>query len=103
LRHNELCRFELPVWGLHVPAKYIPDAPLKNDVHIRTTDTGEVETIRFVRSCVYLGAVMHESLSDDVEISGGMLKVTQVFGMLRKEMLASKDMWPEVKKRSWKA
>jgi hypothetical protein len=81
---------------LHVLAKYIYDAPLKNDVHMRTTNTGEVETTRFVRSCVYLGAVIHESLSDDVEISGRMLKATQMFGMLRKEMLSSKDTWPGV-------
>jgi hypothetical protein len=70
---------------VHVPAKYDPSAPLKNDITIRTTTTeeGEVETIRFVRSSVYLGAIIHESLTDDAEISGRVLKATQMFGMLQ--------------------
>jgi hypothetical protein len=58
-----------------------------------------MQTMRFVRSCVYLGAIIHESQTDDAEIPGRILKATQMFGMLRKEMLASKDTWNEVKRR----
>jgi hypothetical protein len=74
---------------MHVPAKHDPSAPLKKDIAIRIAVEGEMQAMRFVRSCVCLGAIIHESLTDDAETSGRILKATQMFGMLREEMLAS--------------
>jgi hypothetical protein len=48
---------------------------------------------------VHLGAKITNDLTDVAEINGRMIKASQMFGVLRREMLASKDTWPEVKKR----
>jgi hypothetical protein len=84
---------------VYVPAKFDPTAPLKEDIFIRETPEGDIETIQFVKSCVYLGAKITNDLTDVAEITGRMVKASQMFGMLRRDMLASKDTWPEVKKR----
>ena len=85
---------------VHVPAKFDLAAPLKEDIIIRETPEGDIETIQFVKSCVHLGAKITSDLTDVAEITGRMIKASQMFGMLRREMLASKDTWPEVKKHT---
>ena len=49
---------------------------------------------------MHLGAKITSDLTDVAEITGRMIKASQMFGMLRREMLASKDTWPEVKKHT---
>jgi hypothetical protein len=48
---------------------------------------------------MYLGATINEKMCDVEEIDKRMLKGTQLFGMLRQNLMASKDTWPEVKKQ----
>ena len=57
-----------------------------------------MQFISYVRSCVYLEATINEKLTDDQEIEGRTLKAVQLCGMLRKQLVASKDAWPVVKK-----
>jgi hypothetical protein len=40
-------------------------------------------------------------LCDDEEIDKRIFKTTQLFGMLRRNMMASKDTWPEVKRQTF--
>ena len=85
---------------VHVPAAgNKTGAPLKQPIKLRQLADGTSGTICFVRSCVCLGATINEALNDDEEIDKRTLKATQMFGMLRPNVMASKDTWPDVKKQ----
>ena len=49
---------------------------------------------------MHLGAaIINEKLCDEEETDKRTLKTTQLLGMLRQNMMASKDIWPEVKQQ----
>ena len=61
-------------------------------------DRQEQEYVNFVTEYTYLGARITNTLRDDAEIRGRIGKATQMFGCLRKNLLASKDVNGEVKR-----
>ena len=58
-----------------------------------------VEYVQFTEAAVYLGAKISTTLSDRDEIRERIMKATQLYGSLRPHFLASKDVWPEVKRK----
>jgi hypothetical protein len=85
---------------VHTPATCLENVPLKSPMRIRNLANGTSETICYVRSCVHLGAaIINEKLCDEEETDKRTLKTTQLLGMLRQNMMASKDIWPEVKQQ----
>jgi hypothetical protein len=55
--------------------------------------------VTFSQSARYLGAIISSDLLDDQEIRGRIQKATAVFGSMRKNLMASKDVWNEIKRR----
>jgi hypothetical protein len=82
-----------------VPAKYDKETELKKDVIIRTQADGTVQFTSYVRSMLRVPRGYHQREADGRPgIEGRMLKAVQLCGMLRKQLMASKDAWPVVKK-----
>ena len=59
----------------------------------------QIKKVNFVQSCRYLGAIIHESLSDEMEITQRIGKAVGMMGILRKSVMASKDVKMEVKRK----
>ena len=57
------------------------------------------EFVNFESSVVYLGALLNDDLRDDADIRSRICKATQMFGYLRRNLMASKKVWTEVKRR----
>jgi hypothetical protein len=57
------------------------------------------EFVNFETSVVYLGALLTEDLRDDADVRSRICKATQMFGFLRRNLMSSKRVWTEVKRR----
>ena len=81
--------------AVYVPAK-TGEIAATDRLYVNRDNT---EWIDFADKSAYLGSQINSDLNDDEEISKRVTKGLQMFGMLRRHLLGSKDVWNAVKKQ----
>ena len=93
--HNEVSKSSI----IHIPANVSQSTNCACEPVPIANPDGITTWVTFQKSARYLGAIITSDLKDDDEIRGRIDKATGLFGSLRQNLLASKDVWNEVKRR----